>query len=97
MLAAGRPILTIPSYLMRYRVRRSSLYRSMTSVQDQVMRERMLLRHREVVQRFGVELAMLGLDRKSGSEAAQPESMLHRLVRAIPGFVRNVTTGGPRA
>lgn len=97
MLAAGLPILTIPSYLMRYRVRRSSLYRSMTSVQDQVMRERMFLRHRDVVQRFGVELAMLVMDRKSRSEAAQPESIFHRLARAIPGFVRNVTAGGPRA
>jgi hypothetical protein len=82
---------------MRYRVRRSSLYRSMTSVQDQVMRERMFLRHRDVVQRFGVELAMLVMDRKSRSEAAQPESIFHRLARAIPGFVRNVTAGGPRA
>ena len=97
LLAAGRPILTIPSYLMRYRVRRGSLYRSMTSVQDQVMRERMLARHRDVVQRFGVELTMLGVDRKSRSETVQPESILHRLARAIPGFVRNVTAAGPRA
>lgn len=59
MLAAGWPIVTIPSYLQHYRVRRDSLYRTMTPVQNQVMRELMLGSHRETVDRFGVEIAML--------------------------------------
>lgn len=58
MLASGWPIITIPMHLTRYRVRRDSLYRSMTSVQNQVMRELMLNTHRETVSKFTVEIAM---------------------------------------
>ena len=58
MLAAGWPIVTVPRHLTRYRVRRESLLRSMTSVQNQVMRELLLHTHRETVAKFAVEIAM---------------------------------------
>jgi GT2 family glycosyltransferase len=59
LLASGWPIVTVPMHLMHYRVRSDSLYRHMTSVQNQVMRELMLSSHRETVSRFSVEIAML--------------------------------------
>lgn len=59
LLASGRPIVTVPKHLMRYRVRNNSLYRHMNSIQNQVMRELMLSSHRETVSRFSVEIAML--------------------------------------
>jgi glycosyltransferase involved in cell wall biosynthesis len=59
MLASGRPIIIIPAYLMKYRERTDSLFRSMTEVQNQIMRERLFASHRETVSRFGVEIAML--------------------------------------
>lgn len=98
MLAAGQPVLTIPAYLMRYRVRRSSLLRSMTVEQDEVMRGRMLAKHRDTVSRFAVEVALLGLDRRSRAAAdAEPASLIQRFARAVPDFLKSVTAaGGPR-
>jgi hypothetical protein len=58
ILASGRPIVTVPVHLLRYRVRSDSLYRSMTSVQNQVMRELIFETHRELVAKFAVEIAM---------------------------------------
>jgi len=58
MLGSGWPIITIPLHLTRYRVRKESLYRSMTYVQNQVMRELLLANHRELVSKFSVEIAM---------------------------------------
>jgi glycosyltransferase involved in cell wall biosynthesis len=58
MLAARWPIITIPMHLTHYRVRQDSLYRSMTDVQNQVMRELLLTTHRESVAKFAVEIAM---------------------------------------
>jgi hypothetical protein len=58
MLAAGWPIVTIPAYLARYRVRPDSLLRSLTPIQNQVMRERLLATHRETASRFALEIAM---------------------------------------
>lgn len=58
MLASGWPIVTIPMHLTKYRVRQDSLYRSMTDVQNQVMREVLLNNHRETVSKFAVEIAM---------------------------------------
>lgn len=58
LLAAGRPIVTIPAYLARYRVRPDSLLRTLTPVQNQTMRERLLATHRETAARFAVEIAM---------------------------------------
>jgi len=58
MLASGWPIVTIPMHLVRYRVRTDSLLRSMTDVQNQVMRELMLTTHRETVSKFAVEINM---------------------------------------
>jgi hypothetical protein len=58
MLASGWPIVTIPTHLTKYRVRRDSLYRSMTYVQNQVMRELLFNTHRDIVSRFAVEIAM---------------------------------------
>jgi len=58
LLAAGRPIVTIPRYLQRYRVRADSLLRTMSDVQNQVMRELFMQHHRQTVERFGPEVAM---------------------------------------
>lgn len=58
MLAAGWPIVTVPLHLTRYRIRKDSLYRSMTDVQNQVMRELLLNTHRQTVCKFAVEIAM---------------------------------------
>jgi GT2 family glycosyltransferase len=57
MLKSGWPIVTIPMHLVRYRIRHDSLYRSMTDVQNQVMRELLFTSHRDVVSEFGVEIA----------------------------------------
>jgi len=59
LLAAGHPIVTLPRYQQRYRVRGDSLLRSLTDVQNQVMRERMLETHRATAARFAMELPML--------------------------------------
>jgi len=58
MLASGRPIVTIPMYLQRYRMRRDSLFRTMSDVQNQGMRELLLSSHRETVEKFAMETAM---------------------------------------
>ncbi|MEP9410702.1 MAG: glycosyltransferase family 2 protein [Candidatus Brocadia sp.] len=58
MLASGWPIITIPMHLTRYRVRKDSLFRSMTDTQNQVMRELLLSTHRETVSKFAVEIVM---------------------------------------
>jgi glycosyltransferase involved in cell wall biosynthesis len=58
MLTKGWPIVTVPMHLTKYRVRPDSLYRSMTYVQNQVMRELLLTTHRETLSRFAVEVAM---------------------------------------
>jgi hypothetical protein len=59
ILASGWPIITIPAYLQRYRIRKESMYRSMTPVQNQIMREQFFEKHRETVSKFAVEIAML--------------------------------------
>jgi glycosyltransferase involved in cell wall biosynthesis len=58
LLAAGWPIVTIPAFLARYRVRPDSLLRSLTPIQNQTMRERLLATHRETASRFALEIAM---------------------------------------
>lgn len=58
LLARGWPIITIPRYLQRYRVRADSLLRTMSDVQNQVMRELLLTHHRETAERFAPEIAM---------------------------------------
>jgi glycosyltransferase involved in cell wall biosynthesis len=58
MLVSGWPIVTIPMHLLKYRVRGGSLFRSMTHVQNQVMRELLLTNHRDTVSKFAVEIAM---------------------------------------
>jgi hypothetical protein len=58
LLASGWPIITIPRYLQWYRVRQDSLFRTMSDVQNQVMRELLLTNHRETVARFAPEVAM---------------------------------------
>jgi glycosyltransferase involved in cell wall biosynthesis len=58
MLVSGWPIVTIPLQLLRYRVRGNSIYRSMTIAQNQVMRELFLGKHRDIVSKFGTEIAM---------------------------------------
>lgn len=59
LLEAGRPIVTIPRYLQRYRVRADSLLRTMSDVQNQVMREEMFRNHRATIERFGPELSAM--------------------------------------
>lgn len=75
LLAAGYPIVTIPAYLHRYRVRRDSLFRSMTVAQHLRMREVFFERHRETVGRFAVETSML-LEHERGRAryVAQPQA-----------------------
>ena len=58
LLAAGWPIVTIPRYLQRYRVRADSLLRTMSDVQNQVMRERFFASHRQVCSQFATEVAL---------------------------------------
>lgn len=70
LLAAGWPIVTIPAYLARYRVRPDSLLRTLTPVQNQTMRERLLATHRETASRFAVEIAMQIEHRWKSLEAA---------------------------
>jgi hypothetical protein len=78
LLASGRPLVTIPEYLQRYRMRRGSLYRTMTETQNQSMRELMLSRHRETATRFATEVAM------------QLEHRLMQRVYAAPVGVRQL-------
>ena len=68
LLASGWPIVNIPRHLERYRYRSDSLYRGMTNVQNQVMRELLFGKHRETVSRFAVEISM------------QIENKLHRFL-----------------
>jgi len=58
-LASGKPIVTIPAYLQRYRERDDSLLRTMTPVQNQVMRELFFNSHADTLSRYSVEVAML--------------------------------------
>ncbi len=58
LVASGWPIITVPAHLMHYRIRSGSLYRDMTSIQNQVMRELMLHSHQETVSRFSMEIVM---------------------------------------
>ncbi|MBM2832863.1 MAG: hypothetical protein HW406_24 [Candidatus Brocadiaceae bacterium] len=77
MLVTGWPIVTIPMHLTRYRVRNDSLYRSMTDVQNQVMRELLMNSHRETVCKFAVEIAMqLENQWKKQAYSAATESIL---------------------
>ncbi len=57
-LARGHPIVTIPRYLHRYRVRAESMYRSMNPAQHVLMRERFLATHRDVAASFALEVAL---------------------------------------
>jgi hypothetical protein len=59
LLASGRPVVMIPAYLERYRVRPDSLLRTLSPVQNQGMRELLLETHRETVSEFAVETTML--------------------------------------
>jgi GT2 family glycosyltransferase len=58
LLLAGRPIVTIPRYLERYRIRGDSLLRTMSPEQHQLMRDAMLRKHHDSVSRFAVEIAL---------------------------------------
>jgi hypothetical protein len=58
MLASGWPIVTVPMNLVKYRIRHDSLYRTMTDVQNQVMRELLFGTHREVASRFANEIIL---------------------------------------
>jgi len=94
MIASGGPIVTIPMYLMKYRVRSDSHYRSMTSVQNQIMRVRIFTRHRETAARFGGEIAMLpenrmmphmhtGVQEMSGGSVKPTDLMQYRFRKLL--------------
>jgi glycosyltransferase involved in cell wall biosynthesis len=94
LLASGRPIITIPMYLQYYRERPDSLLRTMTDVQNQIMRERLFETHRTVITRFGVEVAMLlenrlmrqiGSNGKAAPADPGPGSLLNR-ARSLAGL-----------
>jgi hypothetical protein len=104
LLCAGHPIITIPAYLQRYRVRSDSLYRTMTPVQHQVMRERMFLTHRATVERFALELAMLlesGLGRRkftpSEQDGVRSRFDVARWLRAGSGVLNDMVRGFRRS
>jgi glycosyltransferase involved in cell wall biosynthesis len=82
LLASGWPIVTLPSFLVKYRVRPDSLYRTMTDVQNQVMRERIYSEHQQTVSRFAFELPMMIEDRLGRLiyPSEKPPSLLRRLV-----------------
>lgn len=82
LLASGHPIVTIPRYLERYRIRGNSLYRTMSPVQNQVMREEMLATHRTTASRFGPEVAM---------------QLEHRLMQRIHALPVGGVARGPEA
>lgn len=82
LLASGHPIVTIPRYLERYRIRGNSLYRTMSPVQNQVMREEMLATHRTTASRFGPEVAM---------------QLEHRLMQRIHALPVGGVARGPRS
>lgn len=83
LLESGRPLVTIPQYLQRYRMRPGSLYRTMTEVQNQSMRELMLSRHRETAARFAVEVAMQLEHRLMQRVYAAPAGGVRHLARAL--------------
>jgi hypothetical protein len=104
LVAAGHPIITIPLYLQRYRVRPDSLLRTMSDVQNQAMRERMLETHRDTVARFAVETAMMiehqlakRLYAEAGRSAPATPAPTSPLIRALgrTGRVLRRTAGFP--
>jgi hypothetical protein len=91
MLAAGLPIVTLPAYLQRYRVRAGSLLRTMSDAQNQHMRELMLARHGEVVCRFAMEVAMQIEHRLAKIRyAPAPVAARRSAARRVLGRVRRV-------
>ncbi|HJX27561.1 MAG TPA: glycosyltransferase family A protein, partial [Thermoanaerobaculia bacterium] len=92
LLAAGWPIVTIPAFLARYRVRPDSLLRTMTTIQNQVMRERLLETHRETAGRFAIEISMQLEHRLKTLEAAgsvdTPKPLWKRTAGRVLAFAR---------
>jgi hypothetical protein len=93
LLAAGWPIVTIPAFLARYRVRPDSLLRTMTPIQNQVMRERLLQTHRETAGRFAVEISMqlehrLKTLEMAGNGAAGAQPLWKRTAGRVLAFAR---------
>ena len=84
ILVSGRPIIVIPAYLMKYRERAESLYRSMTEVQNLVMRERFFSLHRETASTFGVEIAMQLEDRLMRCVSSKEASRIRCSTRRFP-------------
>jgi glycosyltransferase involved in cell wall biosynthesis len=96
LLAAGWPIVTIPAFLARYRVRPDSLLRTLTPVQNQVMRERLLETHRETAARFGLEIALQIEHRLKTLEArpagaSAPKPLWKRTARKVLGLAAPIT------
>ena len=94
LLAAGWPIVTIPAYLARYWVRPDSLLRTLTPVQNQTMRERLLATHRDTASRFAVEIAMQiehrwkTLEDATGGAAAGGGAVWRKAARRVLSLAR---------
>ena len=90
LIASGRPIVIIPRYLQRYRVRPDSMLRAVSDVQNQLMREQILSKHRDTVSRFAVETAlqvehrlMRRIHSTQGAAATNGHSRWSKLVRRL--------------
>jgi glycosyltransferase involved in cell wall biosynthesis len=103
-LAQGHPIVNIPRYLVRYRVRGDSLLRTLNPAQHQVMRGVTFESHRPLVQSFGPELALLMEYRHAEHEFAPWKETVVAAVAnsALGGVARRAhqvlaRAGGPAA
>jgi glycosyltransferase involved in cell wall biosynthesis len=95
-LAQGHPIVTIPRYLERYRMRADSLYRTMSDVQNQGMREVMLSRHRETAARFPIEVAMQLEHRLMQRVYAKPSSPVTAEAKKLARKLREIIATATR-
>lgn len=91
-LAAGWPIITIPRYLQRYRVRSDSLLRTMSDVQNQVMREELFRNHRTLIEKFGPELSAQIEHRLMRTLARHSEEGAGNSTQAALDLLRNRAT-----
>ncbi len=92
LLEAGRPIVTIPRYLQHYRVREDSLLRTMSDVQNQVMREELFRNHRPLIEKFGPELSAQIEHRLMRSLSRQSEGLAGASTYDVVKLLRSRTT-----
>jgi Glycosyl transferase family 2 len=97
LLASGRPIVTIPAYLQRYRVRSDSLLRTLSNVQNQGMREVLLETHRKTVCEFAVETAMLVESELMRRVYARPAAAKSPRQKGVREWLRKAASAGREA